>query len=319
MTGRSLPWRRTRPERRARPDGNPVPLLVLQHGVGGFGRELCISYQLDPEALVCNDTPVEGPLAVGDLNGSVADVPPDEVLTAEAGNKLGIFGFAPTSPLDWSESSRTAPAAVESLALGDVDSDDDLDVVVARPINSVAAREDSIHYFKLNPSGSGGLEQVPTALPSTPGVDAVAVADVDGDACNHVVAGGGYGTGMVHLGDGAGGFDGGRDLPQLGYENAAATTRVTMAVDDLTGDGHPDIVIADKVNQAVMVYRNTSTRSGAACFDAPPTAKSDVAVVAENAAPTTCSPTTSTRMAARSWWPRSPSPRTAVQWSAAAA
>ena len=39
-----------------RPDGNPAPLLVLQHGVGSFGRELCISYELDPEQLVCRPT-----------------------------------------------------------------------------------------------------------------------------------------------------------------------------------------------------------------------------------------------------------------------
>ena len=53
-----------------RPNGNPVPLLVFQHAVGSFGRQLCISYELDPGQLVCNDTPVQGPLAVGDLNGS---------------------------------------------------------------------------------------------------------------------------------------------------------------------------------------------------------------------------------------------------------
>jgi hypothetical protein len=176
---------------------------------------------------------------------------------------------------------------VESVALGDLDTDDDLDVVVGQSVNSLAARASSIHYFKLNPGGSGGLEQVPTTLPSTPGVDAVAVADVDGDACNDVIAGGVYGTGMVHLGDGAGGFDGGRDLPQLGYQNAATATRVTMAVDDLTGDGHPDIVMADKGNAAVMVYRNASVRSGAACFDAPATARNDVAAVNEDAPPTT--------------------------------
>ena len=53
-----------------RPDGNPVPLLVFQHAVGSFGRKLCISYELDPAQLVCNATPVQGPLAVGDLNGA---------------------------------------------------------------------------------------------------------------------------------------------------------------------------------------------------------------------------------------------------------
>ena len=159
-------------------------------------------------------------------------------------------------------------------------------MVVGQPINSVAAREDSIHHYKLNPSGSGGLEQVPTAAPSTPGVDAVAVADVDGDACNDVVAGGVYGTR-----DGASRRRRGRlrrrpDLPQLG-KNPATATRVTMAVDDLTGDGLPEVVIADKGNAAVMIYRNTSSPSGAACFDTPPTAKNDVAVVAENAGATT--------------------------------
>jgi Ca2+-binding RTX toxin-like protein len=272
-----------------RPDANPAPLLVLQHAVGSFGRELCISYELDPGQLVCNDTPVQGPLAVGDLNGSAAGVPPDEVLSSEGGGgKLAIFGFPPMFPLSWTESSRTVPGGVESIALGDVDTDDDLDVVVGQSINSAAARADSIHSFKLNPSGSGGLEQVPTTLPSTPGVDAVAVADVDGDACNDVIAGGSYGTGMVHLGDGAGGFDGGQDLPQLGYHNPATATRVTMAVDDLTGDGHPDVVIADQGRSAVMVFRNNSSPSSAACAaDGAPTAHDDVAVVAENAPPAT--------------------------------
>ena len=49
-----------------RPDGNPAPLLALQHSVGSSGRQLCISYELDSEALVCSPTPVQGPLAVGD-------------------------------------------------------------------------------------------------------------------------------------------------------------------------------------------------------------------------------------------------------------
>ena len=50
-----------------------------------------------------------------------------------------------------------------------------------------------------------------------------------------------------------------------------------MAVGDLTGDGRPEVVIADKGDSAVMVYRNTSSPAGAPCFNAPPTARNDVA------------------------------------------
>ena len=95
---------------------------------------------------------------VGDLNGSVAGVPPDEVMTAGAGDTMGIFGFAPVFPLDWTASTRPVPDGMESAALGDLDRDADLDVVVGQQINSLAARVNSIHYYRLNPSGSGGLE-----------------------------------------------------------------------------------------------------------------------------------------------------------------
>src|SRR5215210_916176 len=275
-----------------RPDGNPVPLLVIQHAVGSFGRQLCISYELDPEQLVCNGTPVQGPLAVGDLNGTAPGVPPDEILTYEGGGELGIFGFSPTFPLTWTDSKRSVPGdpagqpGVESATFGDLDNDNDLDVLVGQPVNSLSARVKSIFSFKWDPAGSHGLETVATAIPSTPGVDDLAVADVDGDACNDVVAAGTYGTGMVHLGDGAGGFDSGRDLPQLGYHVDGTATRASMAVGDLTGDGRPDLVISDKAHPAVMVSRNTSSQAGAPCSDAPPTAKDDAAAVAENAGPT---------------------------------
>ena len=60
-----------------------------------------------------------------------------------------------------------------------------------------------------------------------------------------------------------------------------------MAVGDLSGDGRPEVVIADKGNAAVMVYRNTSSAAGAPCFNASPTAKNDAATVRENAPLTT--------------------------------
>ena len=247
-----------------RPNGNPAPLLVFQHAVGSFGRQLCISYELDGEALVCNPTPIAGgPIVVADINGSVADVPPDEIVTGVAADKLGVFGFVPQLPLDWSSVSTrdvpgdpNGPAGFESATIGDLDNDGDRDVLVGQYVNSVSARVRSIHYFKMN---AVALDQVATPLPSTPGLDAVAIADVDGDGCNDVVGAGAYGRGMIHLGNGVGGFDGGRDLAQLGYQNPAWATRVTLAVEDLTGDGRPELVIADNGAHTVMIYRNTST------------------------------------------------------------
>jgi len=247
-----------------RPDGNPAPLLALQHAVGSFGRQLCISYELDSEKLVCSPTPVEGPLAVGDLNGAFPGVPPDEIVTALGADKLGIFGFAHQMPTYFTNSVRTA--AAESVAVGDLNHDGRLDVLVGQSINSVNARVDSIHSFLM---GASELAQVATPVPSTPGLDAVAIADVDGDGCNDIVGAGGYGRGMIHLADGAGGFDGGRDLPQFGYQNPATATRVTMAVGDLTGDGLPEFVVADALAHAVMVFGNHSTAAGGACFVPP--------------------------------------------------
>ena len=250
-----------------RPTGNPAPLLALQHSVNSFGRQLCISYELDSEALICSATPVEGPLVVGDLNGAFEGVPPDEIFTAVGAGKLGIFGFAPQIPTYFTNSVRTLPGGPESAAVGDLNRDGRLDVLVGQMINSVSARVESIHSLLM---GASELAQVPAPLPSIPGLDAVAIADVDGDGCTDVVGAGGYGRGIIHLGDGTGGFDGGQDLPQLGYQNPATTTRVSMAVGDLTGDGLPEIVIADVQARSVMVYANRSTAPGGACH-VPPT------------------------------------------------
>ena len=249
-----------------REGGNPVPLLLFQGDAGlGGPRRLCLSFNLVAGERDCGSTSVQGPLAVADLNGSAQGVPPDEIVTSEGTNKMGFLGFTNTLPLTWGDSPRTVPGdspGLESAALGDLDTDGDLDVLVGQFVNSLSARVESIHYFIWGPTG---LEPSARALPSTAGLDAVAVADVDGDGCNDVVGAGEYGRGMIHLGNCAGSFDGGQDLPQLGYGDPGTATRVTLAVGDLSCDGRPELVIADALFHAAMVYRNGSGPSGAAC------------------------------------------------------
>jgi hypothetical protein len=247
-------------------DGGPAPLLALMHQTA-TGAQLCIDYDVTEPGLACNSTPSGAPLAVGDLNGTSAGVPPDEIVTSEGGDKLGIFGFSPP-PLVLSESTRSVPGGVESAAIGDLDDDGDLDVLAAQYVNALGERVPSLNVFTW---GATGLAPVPRPLPSIVGLDAVAIADVDGDGCNDVVGAGGFGRGIIHLADGAGWFDGGSDLPQLGYQSPATGTRVSLAVSDLSGDGLPELAIADVLNNTVMVFANRSTPAGGACFVATPT------------------------------------------------
>jgi hypothetical protein len=169
-----------------RPDANPAPLLLFQHAVGSNSRELCVSYDPADNAPSCDHVHAlaGGPLAVGDLNGSSPGVPPDEIVTSEPGEKLGVFGFVDVPALSWAEGSRPIAGGFESATLGDLDDDGDRDVLVGQSINSLSDRVDSIHSFIW---GATGLEPVARPRPPPARLVPVALAAVDGAACKQIL------------------------------------------------------------------------------------------------------------------------------------
>jgi Ca2+-binding RTX toxin-like protein len=284
-----------------RAGGSNSPMLLFQRvGPGGLGRRLCTAPNLDLASRDCDeDTPVGSPMAVGDLFTTEQDVPPDEIITGLGQGKAGLFSrfiAPPGTPhggeLLWSADSRDVPgdpglsgsAGIESATIADLEPDGDPDILVGQAMNSLADRVESIHFF--NKTAAGGIEATARTLPSIPGLDAVAVADVDSDGCNDVIGAGGYGRGVVHLGDGAGNYTNGVDLPFIRYQDPSYSTRVSMVVADLDGDSLPEIVVADQLSAAVMVFHSFSNHDGAACYDDPPSAGSDSAEIAQDSGPT---------------------------------
>ena len=139
-----------------RPDGNPAPLLVFQHAVGSFGRQLCVSYELDPAQLVCN--PHAGAGAAGrrrpQRHRGRRAARRDRDLRGRRTSWASSAGRA--APPSGPTARAPCPRGIESAALGDLDNDGDLDVLVGQPVNSLNDRVESIHSFSGAPAGSTG-------------------------------------------------------------------------------------------------------------------------------------------------------------------
>ena len=215
--------------------------LFIGDGVGGFsaGSLLDIGSAGWPRALVIADLDGDGDADLASANNDSASI---SVLLGD-----GTGGFAPAQPF----ATGSYPVA---LAIGDIDEDGNADIVTA----NAGSRDASV----LLGNGSG---QFAAPVAHAIGVDAepfgLALGDANGDGHVDILTAnpGDDGSpfpppeleGSVSLlaGDGAGGFAAASLLPLGGGDGRAHA----VALGDVTGDGHPDIVASRPNANAVSV------------------------------------------------------------------
>jgi hypothetical protein len=185
-------------------------------------------------------------LAVADLNGDGYL----DVLTANTGSRsVGVLLGTGTGSFQAVTPYTTGPAYPPvSLAVADVNGDGYPDVLTANGTADAAG--------VLLGTGQGGLgAMTPYALGVNSRPSAVAVADVNGDGqLDLLTANSGTGTAGVLLGTGAGSFEAVRT-----FRTGPASQPVGLAVADINGDGHLDLLAATDSSPTVCLLLGTGT------------------------------------------------------------
>ena len=225
-------------------DGNDVTVFP-QQSPGSFASPFTLRDFPTTRGPAC--------VALGDLDG---DGDEDLVSANTLSSNLTVFfqefGNFPSSPLELGSLSITSVPL--SVALGDLDGDGDLDLVSA---NNGGFVPNLTVFFQQAP---GSFTSPPRVLspPSRNAPASAAIGDLDGDGDLDVVSAnvgrGAFGEGSnltVFFQSTPGGFS----SPALVLGGSSSMRRpVSVALDDLDGDGDTDLVAADAVGDDLAVF-----------------------------------------------------------------
>jgi hypothetical protein len=215
--------------------GPPFPGFIRRH-LGAASGGL-----LPPTEFPAGEQPWG--LALGDLDG---DGHPDAAAANTTGPGVSILLADGLGGLSAPTLFNSVPFS-RDIALGDLDLDGRLDAAVIEPVNGVGTL--------LLGDGAGGFMSTSSLGGVFTGDDStrLAIADVDGDGWRDVVQSGGFAACVAVLGnDGAGGL-----LPAKSF--SAGYQPASLAVADLDGDHHPDLVAGNRawdVTGMLSVLRN---------------------------------------------------------------
>ena len=195
--------------------GNTVSVR-LNNGSGTFGGMQEVTVGVGPIDLAIGDVDGDGDLDFCTASGGTFTAPGTTV-SVRLNNGSGTFAGT---------QNMTAGYRLGGVALGDVDADGDLDLLVA----------DGNSYLSvfLNSGGTFGTRQL-TSLNYTP--VCLATGDVDGDGDLDVLSADNYGSAHIHLNTGTGAFSSGQALFIVNYPGQ-------LVVGDVDADGDLDFLTA---------------------------------------------------------------------------
>lgn len=222
--------------------GDQTIQLFYNNGSGSFAPQVPVATQLfSPAGIRCADFDADGSMDLA-VTGSTQD-----------GFELRIFkGDAEAGSLTFM-GSYTIDDVVNSMELGDFNSDGLLDLVVGQSTHSSS---DIFILINLN-DGVLGFQNRRTSM-ETIGPANVMVSDLDNDSNLDILVASSEGQIRIILGDGLGGF--GDPMPGRG-ELPLIDACFSTSLVDVSGDGLPDIMSVSKFSPFLWVGLNTSVES----------------------------------------------------------